>query len=178
RTRERAWTIGAVTSRGCTRARRPGSSSSCASPRRTTRRAMASIRRIIHPTDFSSASRNAFKKALDMAKSNKATLSIVHVLPALPIVGDAYIAPTAYDQMFRAHRAQAVKSMDQQVRRARAAGAKATGTVVDTGPTADAIARFAKKLRADLIVMGTHGHGILARALLGSVAERVINRAP
>ena len=41
----------------------------------------------------------------------------------------------------------------------------------------DAIVRFAKRQRADLIVMGTHGHGILARALLGSVAEKVIARA-
>lgn len=138
---------------------------------------MARIRRIVHPTDFSPASGPAFKKALELAKDNSASLSIVHVLPALPLVGDAYIAPTAYDDMLRAHRAQGEKSMERLVKRARAAGIRATGTVLEAGAIADQIARTAKRQSADVIVMGTHGHGILARALLGSVAQRVINRA-
>ncbi|MBM3219211.1 MAG: universal stress protein [Candidatus Rokubacteria bacterium] len=139
---------------------------------------MARIRRSVHPTDFSPASGPALRKALELAKDNAATLLILHVLPALPVVGDAYIAPTAYDEMLNAQRAQAERSMERLVKRARAAGVRATGTVLDSGAVADQIARFAKRQRADLIVMGTHGHGILARALLGSVAERVINRAP
>lgn len=139
---------------------------------------MARIRRIVHPTDFSSASGPAFKKALELAKDNNATLAIVHVLPALPLVGDAYIAPTTYDEMLRAQRAQAEKSMERLVKRARAAGVRAAGTVLDSGGVADQIARFAKRQRADLIVMGTHGYGIVARVVLGSVAERVISRAP
>ena len=138
---------------------------------------MPRLRRIVHPTDFSSASGPAFKKALEIAKENGATLSTIHVLPALPVVGDAYIAPTAYDEMMRAQRAQAEKEIDRLVGRARAAGVRATATVIDSGAIADQIARFAKRQGADLIVMGTHGHGILARALLGSVAERVINKA-
>jgi nucleotide-binding universal stress UspA family protein len=139
---------------------------------------MARVRRIVHPTDFSPASGPAFKKALELAKDNNATLLVVHVLPAMPLVGDAYIAPNVYDEMLRAQRAEAEKSMERLVKRARAAGVRATGTVIDSGAVADQIARTAKRQRADLIVMGTHGHGILARALLGSVAERVMSRAP
>ena len=138
---------------------------------------MARVRRIVHPTDFSPASGPAFKKALELAKENKASLSLLHVLPALPVVGDAYIAPTAYDEMLRAHRAQGEKQMARVVQRARAAGVRASGTVLEAGAIADQIARVAKRQAADLIVMGTHGHGVLARALLGSVAQRVINRA-
>jgi nucleotide-binding universal stress UspA family protein len=138
---------------------------------------MARLRRIVHPTDFSPASGPAFKKAVVLATDNNAALSIVHVLPALPLVGDAYMAPTAYDEMLRAHRAQADKEMARLVKRARAAGVRATGTVLEAGAIADQVARVAKRQAADLIVMGTHGHGILARALLGSVAQRVINRA-
>ena len=55
---------------------------------------------------------------------------------------------------------------------------RATGRILDFGPIAGTIARFAKRQRADLIVMGTHGHGVLAKILLGSVAERVISHAP
>ena len=138
---------------------------------------MARIRRLVHPTDFSPASGPAFRKALELAKQNRATLLIVHVLPTLPMVADAYMAASAYDAMLRAQRLQAEKAMGRFVKRARAAGVRVTGHVVDFGAVAEAISRFAKRQRADLIVMGTHGHGILARALLGSVAERVISRA-
>jgi nucleotide-binding universal stress UspA family protein len=139
---------------------------------------MARIRRIAHPTDFSSASRPAFRKAVELAKDNKATLLIVHVLPSLPMIGDAYIPPTIIDEMFRAQRAQAEKAIGRLVTRARAAGVRAAATVIDNGTVADMTVRFAKRQRADLIVMGTHGHGILARALLGSVASRVLTLAP
>ncbi len=138
---------------------------------------MPRVRRIVHPTDFSPASGPAFKKAVALAADDNAPLAIVHVLPALPIVGDAYIAATAYDEMLRAQRRQAEQQLERLVKRARAAGARASGVVIDTGGIADQIARFAKRQGADLIVMGTHGHGILARAFLGSVAERVISRA-
>ena len=139
---------------------------------------MARIRRLVHPTDFSPASGPALRKALELAKQNRATLLIVHVLPTLPMVADAYMAASAYDEMLRAQRLQAEKAMDRVVKRARLAGVRATGRILDFGPIAGTIARFAKRQRADLIVMGTHGHGVLAKILLGSVAERVISHAP
>jgi nucleotide-binding universal stress UspA family protein len=139
---------------------------------------MARIRRIVHPTDFSPASGAAFRKAVALAKENRATFLIVHVLPTLPMVADAYMAASAYEEMLSAHRRQAETSMDRVVKRARAAGVRATGRVLEFGPVSETIVRFAKRQRADLIVMGTHGHGVLAKILLGSVAERVISRAP
>jgi nucleotide-binding universal stress UspA family protein len=138
---------------------------------------MARMRRIVHPTDFSPASAPALKKALELAKDNRAGLSIVHVLPSLPMLPDTYMAATAYEHILSAHRQQAESQMQKAVKRAQAAGVKATGTVVDVGVAADQIVRFAKRQRADMIVMGTHGHGVLARVLLGSVAERVVSRA-
>jgi nucleotide-binding universal stress UspA family protein len=138
---------------------------------------MARMRRIVHPTDFSPASAPAFKKALELAKENRASLSIVHVLPTLPMLPDAYIAATAYEEMLAAHRRQADQQMQKVVKRAQTAGVKASGTVVDVGVAAEQIVRFAKRQGADVIVMGTHGHGFLARVLLGSVAERVVSRA-
>jgi universal stress protein A len=139
---------------------------------------MARIRRIVHPTDFSPASGPAFKKALEVAKDNKATLLIVHVLPTLPMIGDAFIPPATIDEMLRGQQAQAQKTMERLVSRARAAGVRVSGFVLDNGAVADAIVRFAKRQKADLIVIGTHGHGVFARALLGSVAERVMSKAP
>jgi nucleotide-binding universal stress UspA family protein len=138
---------------------------------------MARMRRIVHPTDFSPASAPAYRKAVELAKDSGASLLVVHVLPSLPMLPDAYIAATAYDDMLQAHRRQADHEMQRVVKRARAAGVKATGTVVEVGVAAEQIVRFAKRQAADVIVMGTHGHGALARAILGSVAERVLSRA-
>lgn len=138
---------------------------------------MARMRRIVHPTDFSPASAPAFRKALELAKDSGATLLVVHVLATLPILPDAYIAATTYDDMLQAHRRQAERDMQRVVKRAQTAGVKATGTVVDVGVAPEQIVRFAKRQAADVIVMGTHGHGALARAVLGSVAERVLARA-
>jgi nucleotide-binding universal stress UspA family protein len=139
---------------------------------------MPKLRRIVHPTDFSRASGPAFRKAVELAKGNGATLLVLHVLPTLPMVGDAYMAASAYDEMLGAHRRQAEQQLERVVKRARATGARATGTVVDFGPPAERITAFAKRQRADLIVMGTQGLGVIARALLGSVAQRVISHAP
>jgi nucleotide-binding universal stress UspA family protein len=139
---------------------------------------MARIRRILHPTDFSPASGPAFKKARELAKENKATLIMLNVLPTLPVIGDAYIPPATIDEMLRGQRAQAEKAMSRLVKRARATGVRATGVILDTGLVVDQIVRFAKRQKADLIAMGTHGHGVLARILLGSVAERVVSKAP
>ncbi|RZJ02433.1 MAG: universal stress protein, partial [Haliea sp.] len=45
------------------------------------------------------------------------------------------------------------------------------------GSPAAEIVRAATKAQAHLIVMGTHGHGLLGRAVMGSVAQRVISDA-
>lgn len=42
------------------------------------------------------------------------------------------------------------------------------------GPPAVEVTRVAKREKAHMIVMGTHGHGILGRAVMGSVAQRVV----
>ena len=46
---------------------------------------MSRIRRILHPTDFSPASSAAFRRALELARANRAELVLVHVLPATPL---------------------------------------------------------------------------------------------
>ena len=135
---------------------------------------MAAFRRILHPTDFSSASRPAFRKAVQLAKEGRRPLLIVHVLPAMPLIADAYVAATTYDALLSSQRAVAKKHLDRLVAQARQAGARASGILVDTGVAAEQIVRLARARRADLIVMGTHGRTGFTRALLGSVAARVV----
>jgi nucleotide-binding universal stress UspA family protein len=135
---------------------------------------MARIRRILLPTDFSSASRAAFKRALELARASRAQLIVVHVIePTVPMVGEGYIPPQTYESIEASARAYAKRNLDKVVALARKAGVRATARVLE-GSAHDRIVRAARSLRADLIVMGTHGRAGLARLILGSVAGRVI----
>jgi nucleotide-binding universal stress UspA family protein len=135
------------------------------------------FRRVLHPSDFSPASRPAFSKALELAKACRAQLLVVHVLPVLPMIPDAYIAATTYDELLREQRAGAKTQLDRLVRRAKTAGVRASGILLDFGVPAERITRLAKSRHADVIVMGTHGRTGLTRALLGSIATRVVATA-
>jgi nucleotide-binding universal stress UspA family protein len=138
---------------------------------------MPTFRRIVHPSDFSPASRPAFRKAVALAKTHRAQLIIVHVLSMLPVIPDAYVAPNVWDDLERGQRTTAERQLRGLVAKARAAGARASGALIDIGVTQEQIVRFARARRADLIVMGTHGRSGLTRALLGSVASRVLATA-
>ena len=135
-------------------------------------------RRILHPSDFSRASGAAFKKAVELAKADRAELMITHVLsPVAPIAGEGYVSPKTYEEIAASSRAWAQKQLDKLLARAKQAGVRAKGHVLE-GVAHDQIARLARSRRADLIVMGTHGRSGLAKLFLGSVAGRVIASAP
>ncbi|HSL52153.1 MAG TPA: universal stress protein [Candidatus Deferrimicrobiaceae bacterium] len=139
---------------------------------------MSRIRRILHPTDFSKASSGAFKRAVDMAKGNRAELLLVHVLaPAVPVVADGYISPQVYEDMANATRAYGQKHLDALVRKAKQAGARVRGLLLEGIPH-ERIAQAARSRKADLVVIGTHGRTGFAKLFLGSVASRVLTVAP
>jgi nucleotide-binding universal stress UspA family protein len=136
------------------------------------------IRRVLYPSDFSRASRPAFAKALETAKSNRAELLIVHVMsPMLPLAGDGYISPVAYEKIAASSKAWATRKIDALVAKATAAGVRARALLLD-GVAHEEICRAAKSKKADLVVMGTHGRTGVARFFLGSVAGRVVAGAP
>ncbi|HVQ76947.1 MAG TPA: universal stress protein [Candidatus Binatia bacterium] len=139
---------------------------------------MTRVRRILHPSDFSRASRAAFDRAVQMAKTDRAELLIVHVLtPIMTLPPEGYISPKLYEDLDTASRSAAAKHLAALVARARKAGVKVTTAVVE-GVPAEQIARAAKSRRADIVVIGTHGRTGLSRFFLGSVASRVVAIAP
>lgn len=138
---------------------------------------MAAIRRILHATDFSPASRPAFMRALDLARANRAELIALHVMtPPVLYTPDGYALPQTYDRLLTDMRGAVKKQLDRLVARAKAGGVRARGLLVEGVPH-DRIVRAARSARADLLVIGTHGRTGLARLFLGSVASRVIATA-
>jgi nucleotide-binding universal stress UspA family protein len=131
-------------------------------------------RAILHPTDFSTASRAAFTRAVDLAEREHAPLLVMHVMtPPIPMMGDGYVSPTTWDEIAKSYRKTSQKKLDALVRRARKAGAKARGVLVE-GLPAEGILRTASRVRPGMIVVGTHGRTGVKRFFLGSVAGRVV----
>jgi nucleotide-binding universal stress UspA family protein len=136
------------------------------------------MKRILHPTDLSSASRPAFKQAVEMAKTNGAALEILHVKASpTPVYGGVYMSAVTHAELVASAAAWVRKETDKLLKTARAAGVKATSAIVDGSPY-DRIVRAARARRPDVIVMGTHGRTGFSRLLLGSVASRVISTSP
>ena len=139
---------------------------------------MIRARRVLCPSDFSPASRPALNRAIEVARANRAELLLVHVMaPFTALVGEGYVPPATFEQIEESGRADAQKRLAALVARAKKAGVRARGILLE-GTAFQEIPRAAKRQRADLIVMGTHGRTGFARLFLGSVAERVVATAP
>jgi nucleotide-binding universal stress UspA family protein len=134
--------------------------------------------RIVHPTDFSKASTAAFTRALDEARRTRSELIVVHVLaPLIPISGDGYVSPSTYEQLDKSARAWGRKQLHRLLGRAKARRVRARGLLLE-GVAHEQIVRAARRQRARVIVMGTHGRTGVARFFLGSVGARVGATAP
>lgn len=134
-------------------------------------------RRILHPTDFSAGSRPALKRAIELAKTERAQLVVAHVLPAIAVVPDGYMSPDTWDQLERGERMAAQRQLNKVMAEAKRAGVRARGALIDMGVTHERLVRFAQANRIDLIVMGTHGRSGVVKAILGSVASRIVASA-
>src|SRR5262245_16955625 len=97
---------------------------------------MTRFKRILHPSDFSRASAGAFAKAVQLAKDNRAELVVLHVitLPLPVMTGDGYVSPAVFEALRRSSRAWAQRQLDRLVARAKKAGARARGVLVEGTP--------------------------------------------
>lgn len=133
---------------------------------------------IVHPTDFSPASRPAFRAALSLARPSRAALLLVHVVaPLVQVPNAAVVSPPTYARFLEVVGADARKRLDRLVAAARRARVRATQLVVHGVPHEE-IVRVCRGRRARLVVIGTHGRTGLRRVLMGSVAARVVALAP
>lgn len=133
--------------------------------------------RVIVPTDFSSGSEEALTVAVRLASAAGSELVLVHVLVEAPRFSEGPFAGSRTRDVHEAARRWAEARLEEWAAKARAAGVPAR-TALRTGIPFREIVDAAADERADLVVMGTHGRGGINRALLGSVADRVIRLAP
>jgi nucleotide-binding universal stress UspA family protein len=98
---------------------------------------MSQFRRILHASDFSPASRPAFRRALDLARANRAGLTLVHVYSTyLPVMGEGYVGGgQVYDKMIADIRMDAQRRLGRLVAEARKKGVRAKGLALGESPT-------------------------------------------
>lgn len=134
--------------------------------------------KILVSTDFSEASFDAVRHAHDIAKNDRATIALVHVVPRL--AGDAH--PSIFEWLQdKAPKAAEMEKLTRDTLAGKAAELKAEGIDVEThlveGEPHAAIVQCAEDIQASLVVVGSHGRTGLKRMLLGSVAEQVVRYA-
>lgn len=145
---------------------------------------MIGLKCIVLPTDFSDSAAEAARYACELADRFGAELHVLYVIhdisSHLPDFGMGLSIPSLResfserkDHMEEAAIARLAEVLPQGWEHGKRV---VLGTRFGT-PFVE-IVRYAKEHRADLIVMGTHGRSALAHAMLGSVAEKVVRKAP
>ena len=132
---------------------------------------MAQTNAILVPVDGSENSDRAVKHALGLVAAGLA--ADLHLLNVQPSFGGAISTFVGRDQIDSYHREEGHKSLASAVALAKTASVPAK-VHIGVGRQGEVVRDYAKKLGADLIVMGTRGHTGLSGVLLGSVAQDVI----
>jgi nucleotide-binding universal stress UspA family protein len=132
---------------------------------------MFAIHNILIPTDFSPRSEYALSLACAVAKDHGANVTVMHVLPPPIAVFASGIVPPEPEE-----------TRDEIKAKLRAITSPAPGIRLERllaeGEPASEILRIAAERKCDMIVMGTHGWTGVTRLLMGSVAEKVVRKAP
>jgi nucleotide-binding universal stress UspA family protein len=118
------------------------------------------------------------RKMLDYVRSNRALFDPSHeyVLlntqpPLPPHAKSALGASTVRDY----HEDEATKVLQPALAALQAGGLQAASQW-KVGPAGETIGQFAQEGRFDMVIMGSHGHGALARLVMGSVTSEVLAR--
>jgi nucleotide-binding universal stress UspA family protein len=156
------------------------------------------IKKILYATDLSETAVHAFSYAVSLANMYGAGITILHVLAEFP--GEQFILnmintgtwkeikmrhySEARDKLIGKKRDHiAIKEILQAFSEEVMADAENQTFVTDEilikeGAPAEIIVQTAKKQNCDLVVMGTHGHGVIADILIGSTAKWVVRQSP
>lgn len=131
------------------------------------------IRKILVPIEFHQGSAASLERAVELASKLGAEITVLHVwqMPVygFPVVGTSI--PVA--ELGKTIETSARQALEELVKEHEGQGVQLR-TMLRVGTPWEQILEVAKELDADLIVMATHGRKGVPRALLGSVAEKVI----
>lgn len=140
------------------------------------------MKKVLVAIDYNPVSEKVAKAALDLVDSIDAEICLLHVLAEVSYYGTDYPTFLGYDgytgmgpdiNMVMEMRKVAEEFLEKA---ADHLNHPAVTTHLTEGDTASAILDYAEEWKADLIVMGTHSHSALEKLLMGTVAEKVLEK--
>lgn len=141
---------------------------------------MIAIKNVLVPTDFSEPAETALKYGKAFCESFGASLHLIHALDEGALVYP-WTSPDGMPIALGEARSEMEHMVNDRLNRiltdADRQKYSAHVSMVCGNPFAE-IVEYAKSQNIDLIVMGTHGRGPIAHMLMGSVAEKVVRKAP
>ena len=129
---------------------------------------------VLVPIDGSKHSTEGLRVASHFAKTNKAKIFILNVIPSVADI-DLELSASERDKLLESLKRRGEDLLGKAKDQMKAAGVTDISTVLVTGDSpAQEIVAFAEKEKTDLIVIGSKGKSATARFLLGSVASKVV----
>lgn len=137
------------------------------------------MKTIIVAVDFSNATAGVTQIASELAKSFGADLQLLHVIEPEPGYAAYGFTPGEFPAMIEFHeeaKRRAGQKLEELLATVRATVPNATSHMVEGSPL-HMLLDHVKQSGADFVVVGSHGHGVIASLLLGSVAEGMVRKA-
>jgi nucleotide-binding universal stress UspA family protein len=135
------------------------------------------LKKVLVPTDFSDSAKHAFSYGVSFAREYEAELVLLHVVENLTVGYASDLFPVPMAEVFQEISGYARAELAKLAEEAKQKGVVVSELVAQGKPSAEII-RYAAENEIDMIVLGTHGKGMLDQALFGSTTERVVRRAP
>ena len=130
------------------------------------------MKRILIAHDGSKSSEKALRKAFQIAETFGSSVTVLSVIPELYLT-----------ELMEMDRARILETMAKETRemmekiKAKPKKVKSLKTVIKQGDPADEILNVAEKMKADVIITGSHGRHGAQRFLLGSVSSKIVDHA-
>lgn len=141
------------------------------------------MKKVLIAIDYNPVSETVAEKGYELAKTMNAEVCLIHILGDLGFYNAQYPSFLGYDGYTSAVGPNFDLAMEMHnvaedflEKAAKHLDDPAVKTKLAEGETAAALLNYAEEWNADLIVMGTHSHSVLEKLLIGTVAEKVLEK--
>jgi len=131
------------------------------------------MKKILVAHDGSKLSETALKQAFEIADKFGSSVTVIYVIPELYL--------TELMEMDRLRILETLTEEAQKIMgkiKTKTVGSKPVKTIIAQGSPAEEVLETARKIKADLIVTGSHGRHGAQKFLLGSVSSKIVDHAP
>jgi nucleotide-binding universal stress UspA family protein len=146
------------------------------------------IKKILYTTDLTKNSAYAFRYAVNSAQKHNAQIYLLHVIeklsPSVEGLLGLHMEQSQIKQLWLEKKEEQIKRIHERLKEFAKRELqndpetmdRLADIIVVEGDPASEILEKADELGCDIVVMGTHSHGIIAHTFLGSVAQKVLHR--